>query len=279
MAASDTIDWDDAYSNFAYIPGGHGYPAKWLDQAAQFRGEMGRKNLLKPDLDYGPRPRNRLDLFLPWGDLKGLAVFVHGGYWMEDFDKSAWSHLAAGAHAHGYAVAIPSYRLCPQVRVSDITVEVGLAIARAAAEIAGPIHLTGHSAGGHLVARMVTATSPLPQGVRQRIRRTVPISALTDLRPLLKTQMNQTLHLDAIEARLESPALLEPQEGTDLTAWVGADERPEFLRQTRLLATIWRGFDCRIASVEEADRHHADIIEGLTEPDHPLTRRLLCLDE
>ena len=40
--------------------------------------------------------------------------------------------------------------------------------------------------------------------------------------------MNNTLHLDAVEARLESPALLEPQEGIDVTAWVGAAERPEF---------------------------------------------------
>ena len=274
---TDAVDWDDAYSNFAYIPDGFGYPAKWLSESAQFREEMDGKGLLKADLSYGPLPRNRLDLFMPWGDVKGLAVFVHGGYWMEDFDKSAWSHLAKGAHAHGFAVAIPSYSLCPDVRVSDITVQVGLAIAHAANEVAGPIHLTGHSAGGHLVARMVTATSPLPQTIRQRIRKTVPISALTDLRPLMKTEMNKTLHLDAIEARLESPALLEPHEGIDLTAWVGAAERPEFVRQSILLANIWSGFNCCVEAVEESKKHHANIIEGLTQADHPLTRTLLAL--
>jgi arylformamidase len=277
MNTVDAIDWDDAYSNFAYIPDGYEYPAKWLALAAQFREEMNEKGLLKADISYGPDAGNRLDLFMPWGDLNGLAVFVHGGYWMEDFDKSAWSHLAKGALAHGFAVAVPSYTLCPEVRVSDITVQVGLAITRAASEIAGPIHLTGHSAGGHLVARMVTSTSPLAQAVRQRIRKTVPISALVDLRPLMKTEVNDTLHLDAVEARLESPALLEPQEGIDVTAWVGAAERPEFVRQSALLANIWSGFDCHIDAVEEPGKHHADIIEGLIEPDHPLTRKLLCL--
>lgn len=277
MNTDDAIDWDDAYSNFAYIPGGYEYPAKWLRLAAQFREEMDSKGLLKADLAYGAHARNRLDLFKPHGDLNGLAVFVHGGYWMEDFDKSAWSHLAKGALAHGFAVAVPSYVLCPEVRVSDITVQVGLAITRAASEIAGPIHLAGHSAGGHLVARMVTSTSPLAQSVRQRIRKTVPISALCDLRPLMRTEMNNTLHLDAVEARLESPALLEPQEGIDVTAWAGAAERPEFMRQNALLANIWSGFDCRVDAVEEPGRHHADTIEGLVEPDHPLTRRLLCL--
>ncbi|EJN06269.1 alpha/beta hydrolase [Phyllobacterium sp. YR531] len=274
---TDAIDWDDAYSNFAYIPDGASYPDKWRKEATNFRAEMDDKGLLRADIAYGPDLRNRLDLFMPWGGLQGLVVFIHGGYWKEDFDKTVWSHLAKGAHAHGFAVAIPSYVLCPQVRISDITVQVGLAISRAAAEIAGPIHLTGHSAGGHLVARMVTATSPLPQAIRQRIRKTVPISALTDLRPLMKTKMNETLHLDAIEARLESPSLLEPQEGIDVTAWVGAAERPEFVRQNALLANIWSGFDCSINAVEESEKHHANIIEGLTEPDHPLTRSLLCL--
>jgi arylformamidase len=277
MPATAPIDWDDAYSNFAYIPDGFEYPAKWLAHAAEFRGEMHEEGLLKTDVEYGPHPRNRLDLFMPRDDLRGLAVFVHGGYWMEDFDKSAWSHLARGAIAHGFAVAIPSYALCPQVRVSDITVQVGLAITRAASEVAGPIHLTGHSAGGHLVARMATVTSPLNQAIRHRIRKIVPISAIADMRPLMKTEMNATLQLDAVEARLESPALLEPQENIDVTAWVGAGERPEFLRQTALLANIWSGFDCRVDAVEEAGKHHADVIEGLIDPDHSLTRTLLCL--
>ncbi len=274
---TNAIDWDDAYSNFSYIPDGATYPDKWRREAGKFREDMDGKGLLKADIAYGPDERNRLDLFMPWGDLKGLMVFIHGGYWKEDFDKSVWSHLAKGAHTRGFAVAIPSYVLCPKARISDITVQIGLAIAKVAEEVSGPIHLTGHSAGGHLVARMVSATSPLPHAIRQRVRKTVPISALTDLRPLLKTKMNETLHLDAIEARLESPALLEPQDGIDLTAWVGAAERPEFVRQNALLANIWSGFDCNINAVEEPEKHHANIIEGLTEADHPLTRTLLGL--
>ena len=65
-------------------------------------------------------PRNRFDLFLPEDTPKGLVVFVHGGYWVR-FDKSYWSHLANGSVEHGYAVAMPSYTLCPQTRISGIT--------------------------------------------------------------------------------------------------------------------------------------------------------------
>lgn len=203
-------------------------------------------------------------------------MFVHGGYWM-NFDKSTWSHLAKGSLAHGFAVAIPSYVLCPEARISEITLQIGTAITHAAGEIAGPIHLTGHSAGGHLVARMVCATSTLGQPIRHRVRKTVPVSALGDLRPLMKTRMNETLHLDPVEARLESPALLEPQEGVDVTAWVGGAERPEFIRQSALLANIWSGFECHADMVEEPGKHHFDVIDGLMDAEHLLTRTLLCL--
>src|SRR5690606_16776286 len=98
-----------------------------------------------------------------------------------------------------------------------------------ASMVAGPLHLAGHSAGGHLVARMGTTTTPLNRHLQQRLRKIVPISALNDLRPLLRTEMNQHFKLDLDAARKESPALLEPLAGVDVTAWVGAAELPEFI--------------------------------------------------
>ena len=177
------------------------------------------------DLGYGDGLRNRFDLFLPEGRPKGLVVFVHGGFWMR-LDKSYWSHLARGSVASGYAVAMPSYTLCPDARLADITREVAAAIAQAAAMIEGPLLLTGHSAGGHLVTRMISATSPLPEQVRARVRNTVSISGVHDLRPLLKTAMNATLRIDAAEAQTESPALLQPLPGARVTCWVGGGGAP-----------------------------------------------------
>ena len=85
---------------------------------------------------YGHGTREVLDLFMPEGAPKGLVVFVHGGYWMK-FDRSYWSHLAAGAQAQGWAVAMPSYDLCPRVRIADITRQIANAVAVAAREIGG----------------------------------------------------------------------------------------------------------------------------------------------
>jgi hypothetical protein len=135
--------------------------------------------------------------------------------------------------------------------------------------------LSGHSAGGHLASRMVSATSPLPEIVRHRIRNVVSISGVHDLRPLMKTSMNVTLRIDEAEALAESPALLRPMANARITCWVGGSERQEFLRQNALLANVWTGLGAKTAEVVEPDRHHFSIIDGLTDPGHHLTQTLL----
>lgn len=268
-------DWDDAYRNSEHIPDGAAYPERWRAEAQAFRERLTAAGRAKLDISYGEKERNHFDLFSPEGEAKGLVVFVHGGYWMR-FDKSLWSHLAAGPLANGFAVAMPSYTLCPDTRIAGITAEVGAAVTAAAGRVSGPLHLAGHSAGGHLASRMVCATSPLGDDVRGRIVNTISISGVHDLRPLMHLANNAIFRIDRAEALAESPALLEPLPGTRLTCWVGAAERAEFVRQNALLANAWTGLGAHTATVEEPDRHHFTVVEGLREADHPLTRTLLA---
>ena len=267
-------DWDDAYANGPNIPGGDRWPDLWVGPAREYRHALGEAGHAKIDLRYGDGARNRMDLFLPATEPAGLVVFIHGGFWLR-LDKSYWSHLARGAVELGYAVAIPSYSLCPEIRIGGITLEVARAIDQAAELVAGSIRLIGHSAGGHLATRMITVTSPLPEEVRSRIVHTVSLSGLHDLRPLMHTAMNRQLNIDRQEAWRESPALLEPMQGARLTCWVGGAERSEFLRQNALLASIWKGLSAETEVVEEPDRHHFNVLDGLTDPHHPLTQTLL----
>lgn len=254
------IDWDAAFENGAHIPGGLDYPARWQTKAAAYRA-IARVRLDQP---YGPGPREVFDLFLPDDALKGLAVFVHGGYW-KAFDKSTWSHLARGAVARGWAVALPNYTLAPQATLAQMTAQIARAIAVARAQVPGPVRLAGHSAGGHLVARMLCADMPDVAG------QAVSISGLHDLRPLLHTKMNDILGLTAEMAQTESPALLSPRPGTHLTAWVGGQERPEFLRQAALIREAWPG----TRLVVEGDLHHFNVIAALEDPDSALTHTVL----
>lgn len=266
-------DWTDAYTNGDHIAQGDTYLARWTEAAADFRGRIAELGSAWFDLDYGPKPRNKLDIFLPKDKPWGLLVFVHGGYWMR-FDKSTWSHLAEGALRRGFAAALPSFTLCPDIRISDIGREVAAAISLAAGEVEGPIYLAGHSAGGHLVSRMVSEPALLAEEVSRRIAHVVSISGLHDLRPLMKAQMNATLMLDGAESLAESPALLAPRPDTRITCWVGAAERAEFIRQNALLANVWRGLGAATACVVEDNRHHYNVIDGLTDPRSPLSRAL-----
>lgn len=252
------MDWDDAYANAAHIPGADAYPDRWAKAADAFR----QSTLCELDLPYGESPRQRFDLFHPDRLAKGVVVFVHGGYWLR-FDKSYWSHLAAGPLAHGWAVAMPSYDLCPQVRITQIGDQIAAAIDGAGARVPGPIRLTGHSAGGHLVARM---TGPrLGARWQDRVEKIVPISPVANLAPLMKTSMNAELQIDEEEARRESPVHL-PQPNTRVTVWVGAQERPVFLEQAKELADAWH-----CAKVIADGHHHFSVVEDLAVPESGLT--------
>lgn len=268
-------NWDAAYDNSGHVDGSEALPALWAAEAAAYRdaaSAAGRRVDL--DVPYGEHTRERMDIVFPDSTPKGLVVFVHGGYWMR-MDKSYWTQFAEGARAKGWAVCLPSYTLAPEARISQITGQIGRAISTAAALIPGPMYLSGHSAGGHLVSRMVCADSPLSEDLHTRLKHTLSISGLHDLRPLLNTQMNATLCLDMPEAQAESAALLTPMKTPSLTAWVGGGERPEFIRQAELLSMIWQGFDGEVSCVIDGSHDHFTVIGGLKDPQSAITKALL----
>lgn len=258
------MDYDRAYANGPFIPGADAYPAKWLQDAAEFRAALGER--VRTDIAYGPGLRQKFDLFLPEGEPVGLLVFFHGGYWLR-YGRESWSHLAKGALSRRWAMAISSYTLAPEGRLSQMRSECARAVHVAASLVGGPVVLTGHSAGGQLSARLscndVQLAAPL--------RRVVPISPLSDLEPIALTAMNRDLRLDADEIAAESPGFHRLRGGVDAHVWVGANERPAFLYQARLLSEAWA-----CPWTPEPGRRHFDVIEGLLDPHSPLLAA--CLD-
>jgi len=244
------------YMNSAFIPNGDSFYPRWQAKAAAFRAGLGGR--AETDIPYGPGARQAFDLFHPETTARGLLVFVHGGYWLA-CGREDYSHLAAGALARGWACAMPSYTLAPEGRIATMTQEIAMAIRAAAARIPGPVAVTGHSAGGHLSARMGCADLALP------VARVVPISPLADLAPLMQTDMNADLKITPDEARAESPALHPLRANTTAHVWVGGQERPAFLWQARSLSEAW-SCDWTV----EPGRHHFDVIDGLEDADSAL---------
>jgi acetyl esterase/lipase len=102
--------------------------------------------------------RQKLDLYIPQ-DAKDfpVLVFVHGGTWRSG-RKEMYGGVGRLFAEHGIGTAVINYRLSPQVQHPAHVQDVAKAFAWVHSHIAeyggrpDRIFLSGHSAGGHLVA-------------------------------------------------------------------------------------------------------------------------------
>jgi arylformamidase len=265
------VDYEVEYNNRARVPEHPVHMAAWTRDAAAWRAaQEGRSRIIR----YDSGPRHTIE-FYPALDEGPIVVFIHGGYW-QAFDASSFSHLAAGLHAHGIDVAIPSYELCPNVSVADIIAQMQTAT-RELARLGRPIVMSGHSAGGHLAACMMATDwrkidPSLPQDL---VSKAYSISGLFDLVPLVGTSVNKALRLDEASAKASSPMLWPPPRHGVLDAVVGARESAEYHRQSRQMAEKWggcSGITTRYESIAGAD--HFTVIAPLADPGSAMTLRL-----
>jgi len=264
------MDWDDAFANMAHIRGSEAFAGQWAEAASSFRKGAGSIE----EIAYGDQSSHRFDLFEPDGAARGLFVFVHGGYWVQT-GKSDWSHLAGGALAQGFAACMVGYTRAPNARITSISTEIGTALARAAERVDGPIILAGHSAGAHLALRQICEDSSIHPKILSRLVSVAGISGVYDLRPLLMTELNWVLGLSSQEAAAESPVLRRPKVDVPVTLWVGNQERPEFLRQSRVMEMMWLGLGARMRLIEEPGAHHFSVLDGLSIASSPLLDAIL----
>ncbi|TCT08392.1 acetyl esterase/lipase [Tepidamorphus gemmatus] len=268
------IDYEAEYNNRARVPEHPAIIEGWARDAAAFRNTASAEL----DLAYGPRQRNRVDLFFPAADrrVERLAIFIHGGYW-QMLDKSYFSHLARGPLAHGIAVAMPTYTLCPEVGIGEIIEEMRALVRFLHDRYRLPMAVSGHSAGGHLAAALL-ATDWTARGLPEAVVPAAqPISGLFDLVPLVATTLNRALKLDSVEAGRVSPLNWPSPAGLALHAWVGGAESDEFLRQSREIVDEWIEGGVRAEYFEATGANHFTVIAPLAEPDSDMTRDLAAL--
>ena len=273
----DRAGLDAQYNIRARVPDTEDHIRRWFAKSERARTTL-RCNL---DIAYGPAPAERLDVF-PAGAGAPVLVFIHGGYW-RSMDKDHHRFPALGTVPQGVACVTVNYALAPTVRMTEIVRQVRAALAwvwrNAASFGADParIHVTGHSAGGHLTATMMATDWPAfaPDLPRDLVKGGMPVSGIYDLEPIRLCYLNDDLGLDADEVARFSPARQPPRGPSWMVLSVGGLEAPEFHRQQAELAAGWAAAGLDVATVPMPGDHHFNIIDRLSETGDPLTRALV----
>jgi len=261
---------------------------RWAEASAVARAGAPAAQL---DVRYGQGLNETLDVFpASAGASTGptpVLVFIHGGYWRA-LDKSDHSFVAPAFNAAGAAVVVPNYALAPAVTLEHIALQTVLAVewvVRHAAGFGGDpsrIALAGHSAGGHLVAMLLSCrwkelAADLPA---QAVTGGLAISGLYDLEPIRRTPMLQgDLRLTAAQVARLSPAFFPRPKGPKLYAAVGLDESDEFLRQNTLIREVWGPTAVPVCETVPGANHFT-VLNRLVDPAgrlHELALRLLGL--
>ena len=123
-------------------------------------------------LPYGDDPRQSFDLYARnGGENLPVLVFFYGGGW-DSGSRDLYGWAAQALAARGFLVALPDYRLSPEVHCPAFIEDAALATA-AVAEVAAQhrgdparLAVSGHSAGAHL-AMMITLDRRYLAGVER----------------------------------------------------------------------------------------------------------------
>jgi acetyl esterase/lipase len=132
-----------------------------------------REQLPDAVLRYAAHEDGLVDVHLPTGPgPHPLVVYVHGGFWKQEWDRRHARPLCAALAAEGYVVAAPEYRRVGGGGGWPTTLEdVDAAVAAVPGLLAGlgiattRTSYVGHSAGGHLVLWLADQGHPVDRVV------------------------------------------------------------------------------------------------------------------
>ena len=253
---------DDAYNNTDMVADSAQQIAARNAASAEFR--VAHAGHL--DLPYGDGEREKWDLY-PGRDAEApCLVFIHGGYWQRN-RREDFAILAQGALAMGWSAALPGYTLAPEASLTTITWQVSraldwLAAHGAAHGIAGPIVVSGWSAGGHLAA--LAAEHPA-------VTAALAMSGIHDLGPIRDTFLNEKLRLTEAEVADLSP-IRRPVVQKPMAIAYGAAELPELRRQSRTFHRVRAEAQAPGPLLPIPGADHFRVLEALWTPDGALLR-------
>ena len=222
------------------------------------------------DVPYGSEERQKWDIFPASDPATPCFVFIHGGYWQRN-SRDTVTCLGEGLRAHGWSVAFPGYTLAPQATLAAINAEIHAALDWLAAHgadhgVAGPVLLSGWSAGGHLTA--MALDHPL-------VSAGLAISGIYELGPVRDTYLNEALRLTDEEIATLSPLRLPPVP-KPLAITYGTAELPPLVADSRDLHALRSAAHLPGALVPAPGGDHFTIVEELRRPEGLLVQAAIA---
>lgn len=198
------------------------------------------------NLAYGPSDREALDLFLPENpDGAPVEMYIHGGFWRSR-EKEDFSYIAGPIVEAGGIAAMVDYDLCPAVTLDEIVRQMRACtvwLHRTIAEYGGNpdrLHVTGHSAGGHLAAMLLATDWTEHDLPADTLKSVLPISGVFEVAPVMQTSVQEAVRLTPEIAERNSPAFLPAKSKPPVAVTVGTGESEEFRRQSKAYADALR---------------------------------------
>jgi acetyl esterase/lipase len=218
------------------------------------------------DRRFGDSEREAWDLFPGRDPLAPCLVFIHGGYWQRN-RRQDFAHLAEGTLAMGWSFACNGYTLAPEASLTRIAWQVHAALdwlsARGAEHgIAGPLVVSGWSAGGHLTALALEHPA---------VSAGLAISGIFELAPIRDTNLNAALKLTEDEVAELSP-MRRPVVHKPLAIAYGSAELPELRRQSRDFHALRGAAHAPGALLPVPGADHFRVLEALRVPGGSLLR-------
>jgi len=252
---------------------------QYIDKSAKAR-EICKANF-RPNIKYGPEVRSHMDIFVPEGDGPfPIHVFIHGGYWQE-LSKNESCFAAPNFIDQNVIFIALDYSLAPDASMFEIVDQVRrgiISIIKNAAKFNGDasnITISGSSAGGHLVAEVLSMNWQSYGFKKCPLKGALAISGVFDLEPLVNTYVNEPLKMTTEDARKLSPLQHIPTESCPLIITYGENETSEFKRQSHeyMDACLRAGIEC--SYVDMPTFNHFDIVFDLNKKDSPLFQAVL----
>ena len=242
--------------------------------------EISKLLKFEKDLIYGISIDETLDLCLAEVDDSPLVIFIHGGYW-QLLSKNDCLFPAKDFFDVGISYCSIDYTLAPHANIDEMIEQCIRAVQwlyQSAIKYGyheKKFFLIGSSAGAHLAAMTMLTdweNYDLPADI---IKGCTLLSGVYDIRPIVKTYINEPLNLDMQTASMLSPLFKVRSHTANLIISWGENETNEFKRQSIEFDKKWKACGNTSHLLEVKGNNHFDIVFNMMKKDCALRELII----